>query len=118
MISISTTIILMAALDNLAMNARVILCGSISEYARAEPFGLTNYTKLRAANATMHGYFVYNYLDRFEACNDQLVSWYKSGEMKPLLDVIDGFENLPSALIGVYDGTNIGMRCVKVNDNG
>jgi len=109
--------ILMAALDNLAMNARVILCGSISEYAREEPFGPTNYTKLRRANATMHGYFVYNYLDRFEASNDQLAAWVKSGQMKPLLDVIEGFEKLPEALMGVYDGANVGMRCVRVHND-
>ena len=110
--------ILMAALDNLAMNARIILCGSISEYAREEPFGPTNYTRLRRANATLHGYFVYNYLDRFEASNDQLVAWVKTGEMKPLLDIVDGFENMPEALMGVYDGINIGMRCVRVSDEG
>jgi len=109
--------ILTAALDNLAMNARIILCGSISEYARPDPFGLTNYTNLRRVNAAMHGYFVYNYLHRFEACNDQLAAWYKSGELKPLLDIVDGFDKLPSALIGVYDGANIGMRCVRVNDD-
>ena len=109
--------ILSACLENLAYNARIILCGSISEYTRSEPFGLTNYTRLRAANAVMHGYFVYNYLDQFDACNDQLVSWVKSGEMKPLIDVLDGFDKMPEALMGVYDGTNIGMRCVKVCDD-
>ena len=107
--------ILTACLENLAYNARIILCGSISEYTRKEPFGLTNYTRLRAANATMHGYFVYNYLDKLDACNDQLVEWVKSGEMKPLIDVLDGFEKMPEALMGVYDGTNVGMRCVKVS---
>ncbi|MEM9599693.1 MAG: NADP-dependent oxidoreductase, partial [Pseudomonadota bacterium] len=39
--------ILMAALERLAMGARILLCGSISEYGRTEKFGLTNYTRLR-----------------------------------------------------------------------
>lgn len=106
--------ILSACLNNLAYNARIILCGSISEYAREEKFGLTNYTMMRRANATMHGYFVYNYLDQFDACNAQLASWIGSGEMTPLIDELIGFEKMPEALIGVYDGTNIGTRCVKV----
>jgi NADPH-dependent curcumin reductase CurA len=105
-----------ACLDNLAYNARIVLCGSISEYTRDEKFGLTNYARMRDANATMHGYFVYNYLDQFETCNDQLVKWIKSGELKPLIDELDGFDKMPEALIGVYDGTNIGTRCVKVKD--
>lgn len=106
--------ILSACLDNLAYNARIVLCGSISEYTREEKFGLTNYAMLRRANATMHGYFVYNYLDQFDACNAQLASWISSGEMTPLVDELIGFDKMPEALIGVYDGTNIGTRCVKV----
>lgn len=105
---------LSAALENLAYNARIILCGSISEYTRKEKFGLSNYTRMRDSNATMHGYFVYNYLDQFDACNAQLANWIKSGELKPLIDQLDGFDKMPQALIGVYDGTNIGTRCVKV----
>ena len=106
--------ILEACLENLAYNARIILCGSISEYTRKEKFGLKNYAKMRDANATMHGYFVYNYLDQFETCNAQLVDWIKTSQMKPLLDELIGFEKMPEALIGVYDGTNVGTRCVKV----
>lgn len=106
--------ILEAALENLAYNARIVLCGSISEYTRKEKFGLKNYTRLRRANAIMQGYFVYNYLDKFDSANDQLAAWIKSGEMVPLIDQFDGFEKMPEALIGVYEGTNIGTRCVKV----
>jgi len=89
-------------------------CLSISEYTLEEKFGLKNYARLRDANATMHGYFVYNYLDQFETCTAQLVEWIKTGQMKPLLDELKGFDKMPEALIGVYDGTNVGTRCVKV----
>lgn len=106
--------ILEACLENLAYNARIVLCGSISEYTREEKFGLKNYAKLRNSNATMHGYMVYNYLSEFDATNAQLAAWIGSGEMKPLIDQLDGFDKMPEALIGVYDGTNIGTRCVKV----
>ena len=106
--------ILEACLDNLAYNARIVLCGSISEYTREEKFGLKNYAMLRRANATMHGYFVYNYLDQFDSTNAQLTKWIASKQMIPLIDELIGFEIMPEALIGVYDGTNIGTRCVKV----
>jgi len=106
--------ILEACLDNLAYNARIVLCGSISEYTREEKFGLKNYAMLRRSNATMHGYFVYNYLNQFDATNAQLADWIATGKMTPLIDELLGFEKMPEALIGVYDGTNIGTRCVKV----
>jgi len=53
-------------------------------------------------------------LDQIETCNEQLVEWIKTGQMKPLLDELIGFDKMPEALIGVYDGTNVGTRCVKV----
>ena len=109
--------ILEACLENLAYNARIVLCGSISEYAREEKFGLKNYTKLRDANAVMHGYFVYNYLDQFESCNAQLAAWIAAGQLKPLIDQLDGFDKMPEALIGVYTGANVGTRCVKVKQD-
>jgi NADPH-dependent curcumin reductase CurA len=106
--------ILEACLENLAYDARIVLCGSISEYTREEQFGLKNYTKLRNANAIMHGYMVYNYIDEFDATNAQLANWIASGQMIPLIDELIGFDKMPEALIGVYDGSNVGTRCVKV----
>ena len=106
--------ILEACLDNLAYNARIVLCGSISEYTREEKFGLKNYAMLRRSNATMHGYFVYNYLDQFDSTNAQLAEWIASKQMTPLIDELVGFDTMPQALMGVYEGTNIGTRCVKV----
>ena len=43
-------------LNHLAMQARVVLCGSISEYMSNEPFGPRNYTNLRSVNGTMSGF--------------------------------------------------------------
>ena len=106
--------ILMACLERLRRGARVLLCGSISEYGRAEPFGLTNYTRLRRAEADMRGYFVYNWLSHFDESIGALADMIRAGEMKPLVDELIGFDKMPEALIGVYDGTNVGTRCVKV----
>jgi NADPH-dependent curcumin reductase CurA len=106
--------ILMACLDRLKMGARVLLCGSISEYGRAEKFGLTNYTRLRRAEADMRGYFVYNWLDRFDESINALADKIREGSLKPLVDELIGFDKMPEALMGVYDGTNVGTRCVRV----
>ena len=106
--------ILSACLDNLAYGARVLLCGSISEYGRAVPFGLENYTRLRRVEGDMLGYFVYNYISEFDRANAALAGWIESGVMTPLIDELVGFDKMPEALIGVYEGNNVGTRCVKV----
>ncbi|MCG8443574.1 MAG: NADP-dependent oxidoreductase [Caulobacterales bacterium] len=106
--------ILMAALDHLAMNGRVVLCGSISEYTRAEPFGPTNYTALRRVEGTMRGFFVYNHVYRFDAIMDDLAGWIRDGRLKPVQDVIDGFAFMPRALANLYYGGNVGVQCCRV----
>ncbi|MEO0996115.1 MAG: NADP-dependent oxidoreductase [Pseudomonadota bacterium] len=106
--------ILEAALDNLAFAARVVLCGSISEYTRREPFGPRNYTRLRKHNADMRGFFVYNHSDEFDLAESDIAGWIKRGQLRALVDISDGFDKMPDALIGLYTGTNRGKRIVRV----
>ena len=106
--------ILEAALDNLAHAARIVLCGSISEYTREEPFGPTNYTQLRRVEADMRGFFVYNHADQFERAETDIADWIREGRLRALVDITDGFEHMPDALIGLYTGTNRGKRIVRV----
>ncbi len=106
--------ILSACLDNLAMHSRVVLCGSISEYLRDEPFGLTNYTNLRSTNSTMQGFFIYNHADDFDRAEQEMAGWLRSGELRPLEHVFDGFDALPDCLASLYDGTNIGTALCRI----
>ncbi len=105
---------LAAVLENLARDSRIVLCGSISEYMRKEPFGLTNYTRLRSVNASMNGFFVYNFADRFEQAGRQLAEWINSGKLKPVQSVVEGFEHMPKALAALYDGSNVGVQICRV----
>lgn len=106
--------ILSACLENLAMNARIVLCGSISEYTRSEPFALGNYTRLRATNSSMKGFFVYNHLHQWDEAMDQIAGWIHNDGLRPVQDMVDGFENMPSALARLYDGRNVGVQCCRV----
>jgi len=106
--------LLAACLENLAFGARIVLCGSISEYLREERFALSNYLNLRRVNGSMSGFFVYNYQDRFGDAFDGLAAWIKAGKLKPIQDVVEGFENMPDALARLYDGRNVGVQCCSV----
>lgn len=105
-----------AALENLAMHARIVLCGSISEYTRDEPFGPRNYTRLRRSEAVMRGFYVYNHEAGFAEAERRMAGWVRSGELRPVQDIVDGFENMPAALIGLYQGSNAGKQVVRVRD--
>ncbi len=108
--------ILEAALENLRMYSRIVLCGSISEYTRDEPFGPRNYTRLRRHEASMRGFYVYNHTAGYANAEQRMAAWVRSGQLTPVQDIVDGFENMPAALIGLYAGSNAGKQVVRVHD--
>ena len=103
-----------ACLERLRLHSRVILCGSISEYARKETFSLSNYTRLRATDSRMQGFFVYNHLHNWEVVMDDLTRWIHGGKLKPVQDIEEGFQNMPRALANLYYGRNVGVQCCSV----
>lgn len=109
--------ILTTALDHLAMNSRVVLCGSISEYMRDEPFGPTNYTNLRATNSSMNGFFVYNHQDDFPEAESTLADWISAGKLKIMEDITEGFDQMPEGLAKLYAGKNKGVALCRVRQD-
>jgi NADPH-dependent curcumin reductase len=105
---------LQACLERLRMHARVVLCGSISEYTRDVQFALPNYTRLRATDSRMAGFFVYNHVHKWAQVMAELAGWIHDGKLKPVQDVEQGFQNMPRALAKLYDGKNVGVACCSV----
>ena len=104
-----------SALDNLAFGARIVLCGSISEYTLDAPFGPRNYTNLRAAEASMRGFYVYNHSHSFARAEAAMARWIRDGALRPKQHVVNGFDSMPQALMGLYDGQNLGKQIVAVH---
>jgi hypothetical protein len=106
-----------AALFNMANHGRVVCCGAVSQYDGAPPQhgprgvpGLIVTKRLR-----VEGFVVMDLYDGRDAALAQLKAWVESGQLKVQEDVIDGFEKLPAALIGLLAGENRGKRMVKVS---
>jgi NADPH-dependent curcumin reductase CurA len=63
---------------------------------------------------TVRGFIVTDFFSQAAQALSDLEGWVRSGELKVLEDIVDGFENLPAALVGLLAGENIGKRMVKV----
>jgi len=105
-----------AALFNMANHGRIVCCGAVSLYDGAPPQhgprgvpGLIVTKRLK-----VEGFVVMDFYDGRDAALAQLKAWVESGQLKVHEDVIDGFERLPAALIGLLAGENRGKRMVKV----
>lgn len=108
--------ILDICLARIAMNARVVICGGISRYNATGPIpGPKNYFNLVFRRARMEGFIVIDYIPRFPAAIAEMQAWIEQGLIKQSTTVIEGFENLPSALIKLFEGANTGKMMVKTN---
>jgi NADPH-dependent curcumin reductase CurA len=108
--------VLEAALANLAMGARIVLCGAISNYNAPEPTGPRNYMNLLVRRARMEGFVVFDYLSRTDEAMAELVPMVMDGKIRHREDVREGLEAAPSALVDLYSGNNRGKLLVKIAD--
>ncbi|MFC7357727.1 NADP-dependent oxidoreductase [Jejudonia soesokkakensis] len=107
--------ILDAALANINRYGRVINCGAISLYNATEtPKGPRHETTLVKKSVKMQGFIVRDFKDDFESATKQLGSWLQSGELTYSETIKNGFDTLPSAFIGLFEGENKGKMVVKV----
>ncbi|MEM1263486.1 MAG: NADP-dependent oxidoreductase [Pseudomonadota bacterium] len=111
--------ILNSVLPNLAIGARVVICGYIStDYSADELPGPSNYKYLLRKRASMEGFVIWDHTDRFGEYFEQLRAWYLGGELPAQIeDVSDGIETLPDALRSLFIGANRGIRLVRVGDD-
>ncbi len=108
--------ILDAALLKLRMNARVVICGAISQYnATAAMKGPSNYLSLLVNRATMQGMVVFDYADRYQEGMTQLAGWLAEGSIKTREDVYEGLENFNDTLLRLFSGEKNGKLILKIS---
>nr|VFJ57372.1 MAG: hypothetical protein BECKDK2373C_GA0170839_105910 [Candidatus Kentron sp. DK] len=111
--------ILDAALLHMAMHARVVLCGAISQYnaKRHEPrYGIQNYLQLVLRRATARGFIVLDYMDRAREGLLCLDRWIEEGKLTQKIDMQHGFERIPATFLRLFTGENLGKQLLKLSD--
>ena len=109
--------ILDTVLTQLAMHARIVICGAISQYNNTTPVkGPSNYLSLLVNRASMKGMVVFDWAARYgEAVRDMSV-WLAKGELKSKEHVVTGIENFPDALLMLFEGKNFGKLVLQLDE--
>jgi NADPH-dependent curcumin reductase CurA len=63
----------------------------------------------------MEGFIVMDFYDKRAEAEARLAQWIADGRIKAEVDILDGLERAPEALIGMLDGNNRGKRAVRVS---
>ena len=100
-------------LDRLATGGRVSICGAISQYDDlSDVRGPKLYLRLAERNATMSGFTVDHYSDRFSEAIPKLAGWLKDGSLVMPEHIVEGIEHFPDALITLLTGGHMGKMLV------
>ncbi len=104
-----------ALLAELAMHARVVVCGGISRYELGKmPAGPENYFNLIFKRAHMEGFIVLDYAAEFAWARKRLTGWIRSGQLRYKEDIQQGLENAPTTLRRLFAGENFGKQLLKL----
>jgi NADPH-dependent curcumin reductase CurA len=104
-----------AVFARINLRARVALCGLISGYNDTEPPpGPRAFGNLLVQRATLQGFIVLDHFGRLPEAITELGGWMAEGKLKPLETVVEGFDQLPTAINMLFDGKNVGKLVVKM----
>ena len=107
--------ILDIALAQLAMHARVVICGAISQYNATEGVkGPANYLSLLVNRARMQGMVVFDYAARYGEAAREMGGWLADGRLQSREDIVEGFDTFPDALLKLFRGENTGKLLLKI----
>ena len=107
-----------ACMQLINLHARIVICGTISNYNRmGQPdLGPRNLRLLLITRSVMSGFLFTDYADRLDEAVNDLAGWLIEGRMVYREDVLEGFETMPGALARVLRGENFGKQIIHVAD--
>ena len=109
--------IMEAVFSRLNMNARVALCGLISGYNDTEPApGPRTFGNLLVQRVTLKGFIILDYYARFPEALEALGGMVAAGTLRSEETVVEGFDQLPTALNMLFAGENTGKLVVHIED--
>ncbi len=108
--------VLDAALSLMNLRGRIVCCGNVSQYDVEKPApgpmavpGLVVTKRLR-----LEGFVVMDFFDQRAEAEARLARWVEEGKIKAIVDIVDGLDQAPRALIGLFEGRNKGKMAVRV----
>ena len=62
----------------------------------------------------MQGILIFDYADRYQEAIDALTQWIDDDLIRYQEDILQGIEEAPDAIAGLYRGENLGKRLIQL----
>jgi NADPH-dependent curcumin reductase CurA len=101
-------------LGQMNLASRVVVCGLISDYNAAEPYGIRNWRAVLVNRIRLQGMIVFDWKERYGEALRVLSGYFAEGRLKYRESVVEGLENAPRGLVALLRGENFGKQLVKL----
>ncbi len=102
------------ALRHANVFARIPVCGMISGYNETTDPGIKGLQAVLSKRITMTGFIIYDHVHKLDDYQRRVAPWVRHGDIVFHEDIVEGIEQAPAALIGMFKGDAIGKRLVQV----
>jgi hypothetical protein len=104
-----------AVIAHINFYARIALCGQIALYNEKEvPVGPRILLRILMRAALIKGFIITDYQARFAEGAQFLMQQLQEGRLKHQETIVEGFDKLPEAFLGLFSGSNTGKMLVKI----
>jgi NADPH-dependent curcumin reductase CurA len=101
---------------NMNKYGRIPVCGTISNYNDVEEQTSPSLLPVVVYKfLTIQGFLIGDHAVRFPGVIAQLSAWLKEGKITYSETILEGFDKLPEAFIGLFEGRNEGKMIVKID---
>ena len=102
-------------LKHLRVGARVVICGTAS-IANWEPIpeGPRVERHLLVKRARMQGFIIFDYAERYTEALQELTQWVRQDLIRYREDILEGIDQAPGSVAGLYRGKNFGKRLIRI----
>jgi len=105
-----------AVIRRINVGARLVICGTASIASwEPPPQGPRVERHLLVKRARMQGFLIFDYVERYSEALRELESWVRAGEITYREDILEGIEQAPGSIAGLYRGENVGKRLIRIS---
>lgn len=104
-----------AVMRHLNVGARVVICGTASVTSWDPlPQGPRVERHLLVKRARMQGFVIFDHPEYHAPARADLAQWVREGKLQYVEEVLEGIEQAPDAIAGLYRGENLGKRLIRL----
>ncbi|CAN6374784.1 unnamed protein product [Urochloa humidicola] len=101
-----------AVLLQMRQGGRIVVCGMVSQINLEEAYGLRNLYYIIARAVRVEGHNVGGHFHMYSRFEEEMAGYIKEGKVSVVEDIVEGIENAPAALLGLFSGRNVGKQLV------